>query len=205
MKYSIGIVMLVILLCIPLFSCTTPKEESIEQTGTLSEASWGHFYNNFGEMYSDSFVDAVVLGEITRVVSVQTEPPPKAASGSLHLAFTDFEFKIERTLKGKEAVLIILHQTGAEGDFEIQDDPLFKIGEKYILFLHKYEEGKYFVTGGPQGRFKIIVDKVYSMNYILPPESYVPSVGLDTNAIDLGTFVDEVQNNRNTLPSSRGS
>jgi hypothetical protein len=197
---TLGTILLGTLLSLSTLSCAATDEESIEQVSTESEASWGHFYNNFREMFSDSFVDAVVFGEISRVVSVQIEPSPKAASGSLHLAFTDFEFKIERTLKGKEAGMIILHQTGAEGDFEIHDDPLFKIGEKYVLFLHKYEEGKYFVTGGPQGRFKVIGDKVYSMNYALPPENYVPSVGLDTNAIDLGTFVDEVQNIQNTLP-----
>jgi hypothetical protein len=144
-------------------------------------------------MYNDSFVDTVVIGKITRILSVISEPPPKAASGSLHLAFTDFEFSIERTLKGKEAGNITIHQTGASGEFEIRDDPLFLEGEKYVLFLHKYEEGRYFVTGGPQGRFKILGDKVYSMNYFLPPNTYFPPLELDTNARDLYTFVEEIK------------
>jgi hypothetical protein len=154
----VSIVLLGLLLSISALSCAATDEESIKQStkqvDTVSEASWAQYYSNFKEMASDSFVNAVVVGEITRVISVQTEPPPKAASGLLHLAFTDFEFKIERTIKGKEASLIIIHQTGAEGDFEIQDDPLFKVSEKYILFLHEYEVRNRWASGQVQDNRK---------------------------------------------------
>ncbi len=197
---NICFISLLLLLSFSLLSCVPTNDKSISPSNTINEASWGQSYNNLNEMYNDSFVDTVLIGKITRILTVITEPPPKAASGSLHLAFTDFEFCIERTLKGKEAGNITIHQTGASGEFEIRDDPLFQVGEQYLLFLHKYEEGRYFVTGGPQGRFKILGDKVYSMNYFLPPNTYFPPVALDTNARDLSTFIEEIKPTNNILP-----
>ncbi|MFL6116488.1 MAG: hypothetical protein ACJ786_34795, partial [Catenulispora sp.] len=34
------------------------------------------------------------------------------------------------------------------------EDPVFTVGEAATLFLHEYEPGKYYVIGGPNGRFK---------------------------------------------------
>jgi hypothetical protein len=49
---------------------------------------------------------------------------------------------------------------------ELKDDPLFQSGDSYVLFLREWEPGKYNVVGGPQGGFKIVNGKIYSMNYL---------------------------------------
>src|SRR5487761_1710802 len=41
---------------------------------------------------------------------------------------------------------------------QIADDPLFKVGERVVLFLHEYSPGRYFVVGGPSGRFELQAD-----------------------------------------------
>lgn len=52
----------------------------------------------------------------------------------------------------------MLHQTGINVNdkiVEIDDDPLFNVGEESVLFLHQYEPGKFFVLSGPFGRFTV--------------------------------------------------
>jgi hypothetical protein len=95
-------------------------------------------------------------------------------------------------MKGEDIKEVVITQTGADGKDEIKDDPLFKSGEGYLLFLHEYEPGKYFVTGGPQGRYKIIGGKVYSMNHLLPSETYFPPEGLNMDGVLINDFVESI-------------
>ena len=81
------------------------------------------------------------------------------------------------------------HQTGAQGKQEITDDPVFIVEDKYILFLHEYEDGKYFVERGPQGRFMVVNEKVYSMNNILLKAA---PVALDVNNLDMNSFINSI-------------
>jgi hypothetical protein len=42
--------------------------------------------------------------------------------------------------------------------FEVRDDSQLRTGEQVVLFLKEYGPGRFFVVGGPQGRFEISRD-----------------------------------------------
>lgn len=78
------------------------------------------------------------------------------------LLFTDFSFRVSRGYRGdaRDGQDIVVRQTGgiqADGiAVEMRDDPLFAEGVEYLLFLKQDPAtGKYFVAGGPDGRFVI--------------------------------------------------
>jgi hypothetical protein len=129
------------------------------ETNTLSEAggsaSYPSSYDNFAELFAAS--DMVALGTVDRVIEVIPQ------QGSLF--FTRFVFKTERIYKGGEPGEIILSITGApdKPGSDLPEDPLFHPGERWVLFLHEFDEGLYYDLG-PWGRYQIIDGKVYSMN-----------------------------------------
>jgi len=45
---------------------------------------------------------------------------------------------------------------------EVEDDPLFRVGETMVLFLREYAPGPFYVIGGPTGRFEVIHGTVVS-------------------------------------------
>jgi hypothetical protein len=44
--------------------------------------------------------------------------------------------------------------------YQVDDDPLFHVGDRAVLFFTEYGPGKYRVTGGPTGRFGIVGGQV---------------------------------------------
>jgi len=113
------------------------------------DASWAGAYPSYEEMTQHA--DAVVRGHV--VAENGSEVSPQAAS----LVYTNFEFQVDKWIAGPPAAKgILLHQMGGSHGLtssEIRDDPPLRVGEKDILFLKMYEPGKYFVLGGPTGRF----------------------------------------------------
>ncbi len=49
---------------------------------------------------------------------------------------------------------------------ELSDDPLMSIGDSFLVFARKNDDGTYTVLSGPQGRFVIEDDCVYSLNAV---------------------------------------
>ena len=70
-------------------------------------------------------------------------------------------------LKVQAANQIVIYQTGTPDKPEtgIMDDPLFNIGDKYLLFLESNEPDTYCYYG-PECRYLIATDKVYSINHV---------------------------------------
>jgi hypothetical protein len=74
---------------------------------------------------------------------------------------------------------------------DIEAEPLFLPGDRYLLFLKKTSTGSY--SFHPQGRFFIWHNKVYSMHYILSGIETLPPVpGLNCNGDDLGIIEDKI-------------
>jgi len=120
--------------------------------------SWAQQYRSLADLKAHS--DVAVEGTITRA----TQEP---GASTTNIPFTDFQFTVAATLydpghraaatAGTPATLTI-HQTGGVVNdelFQFEDDPLFKVGEKCVLFLHEYATGRYMVIGGPTGRFAV--------------------------------------------------
>lgn len=117
-------------------------------------ASWAGSAHDLQSLKRDA--DLSVEGTITKVSGVTTD------QGGI--VFTDFVLAVTTTLldpgrRVKSAnTTIIIHQTGGMVGstlFQMEDDPLFQVGEQAILFLHEYSPGYYFVLSGPVGRFVV--------------------------------------------------
>jgi len=115
-------------------------------------ASWAITYNDLKSLKQAA--DLGVIGAITKASAVTTDQ-------SKHV-FTDFVFTVKTTLldpgRRLSGASIIVHQTGGVVGstlYQMEDDPLFEIGEQAVLFLHEYSPGHYFVVGGPSGRFVV--------------------------------------------------
>lgn len=157
----------------------------------MAEVSWAKSYANIEDLSAEA--DLIAVGTVKGVVGVTSDVIGEDRWGPIILYFTDFAFSVERVLKGPRDVgEVMIHQTGAADEWEIRDDPLLKPGDNYVLFLHEYETEKYFILGGPQGRFQIIANKVFSMNNILSPDIVSLSMGLDVKGVGKVSFLDSV-------------
>ena len=139
-------------------SASSPQTSAAPKLVSI-DASWAEYYHSMSALKAHS--DVAVEGTITKA-SVE----PRASSTDV--PYTDFQFTVGSTLldprhkiaaatAAKPAVLTI-HQTGGTVDdttFQVDDDPLFKVGQKYVLFLQEYSPGHYKVAGGPTGRFTV--------------------------------------------------
>jgi hypothetical protein len=168
-------------------SCKSEKLYPYETDSVKpAQASWAKSYNNLSELCFDT--ELVVIGVIDSVSEV--------IQANDHLYFTNFRFRIDTTLKGDTSKEIVIHQVGASDKTwtEIADDPLFHVGEKYLLFLKSNNPGIYFHPG-PWGRYQIKDSKVYSLNHLLKGNEYTAPTNLDFNGVEVKEFVLDVQEN----------
>ena len=142
-----------------------------------AHASWAEGYTNLNDMVTAS--QLIIIGSVERINQTVQE--------SEHLYATYFTFQIEKVLKGKENGEIVIYQTGTYDKpwTVIVDNPLFQVGEKYLLFLDNNTPGIYILLGGPVGRYKIINNKVYSMNYVLQNDEYAAPEELNFNGVEV--------------------
>lgn len=115
-------------------------------------ASWATLYHDLKSLKQSA--DLGVVGTISTVSAVSTD------EGGI--VYTDFVFAVKTTLLDPKHRLnstnLLIHQTGGMVGstlYQMEDDPLFQIGEQAVLFLHEYSTGHYLVIGGPSGRFRV--------------------------------------------------
>lgn len=144
-----------------------------------ADASWGDYYDNIPAMAAAS--DAVVIG---RVVAGRTSVNDQG------ITHTDFELQVQRTLKGAPTAnsSIVVYQTGGPAVngyiTEIEDDPLFKKGAIYLLFLTYYApKQQYSVIGGPDGRFVVDGGKIEALSRAYPGR-HIVDTGISGLTID---------------------
>lgn len=143
--------------------------------------SWTRLYNDIKSLKHDS--DVAVSGTITGISNT---------TSSQDLVMTDFTFQIRKTLwdphKRINGTSLIVQQEGGVTNntrYVAEDDPLFRVGEEAVLFLHEFSPGNYFVVGGPSGRFLIQGEIVKPINN--------EGVSLPSNLSE-STFYTEIQN-----------
>lgn len=138
------------------------------------QVSWAYAYGSFEELSKAS--DLIAVGRIEKIDSVTSVPVGlKTEEGEPRIYFTQYLFKIETVLKGEKVEQVIVNQTGAGNEQIVTDDPLYSVGETYVMFLREYEPGKYYTLGGPQGRY-LIGDEgtISSMNRIYADQVIIP-------------------------------
>lgn len=139
---------------------------------TIIDVSWARGYGSLKELAISPYTTVVVKGVVIGAESyVETLREPTLGPG---LVFTDYVLEVQLVLKGslKVSDTITIHQTGGTvGGYTmvVWDDPPLHVGDTLVLFLHEYEPGKYFIEGGPQGRFTIRDGSVYSLGEIHAP------------------------------------
>lgn len=123
------------------------------------QTSWAIGFDNLDDLVAYS--DAIVVGVIDKALDVGDSSPR-------------WSLRVEKVLKGKDTSDLIVRQ----------DDPPFLPGERYLLFLREGNSGTYFIFAHGS-RYSIWDNKVYSMNYILPPGVEYAPPGLDYDGINL--------------------
>ena len=155
---------------------------------TISEASWAHYYKSVDELYTRA--DLVILCEVSSSISYYE----KASIFGEKDISTNYTMKILEVYKGTpENKNIIVHQTGGKLGNKvhyISDDPLID-HEKMILFLRRYHYSQYAILGGPQGRYIIRNDNVYSIGEVNSKASGTTD-HLSTQGLTIDLFINNL-------------
>ncbi len=187
---------LIFVLLFAISSCNNSSEHS------KGQASWARSFYSLNQLSTDSDIDMIAIGTIDRVVEVTNFSPIPWHPDYM----TKFAFTVDTILKGEYIKEIVVPQLGApdKPGSDVGEDPLFKIGEKYVLFLSKvvYSD-TYHPAGeelypntynypGPWGRYIISNNKIYSLNNITTYSGTYYEPGLDFNGVPLSTFMREI-------------
>ncbi len=117
------------------------------------EASWAEYYDSVASLKAHG--DLAVVGTVSTIApTVQPERGP---------VFSMVTLTVERTLWTRSSstatpATVTFEETGGTYNgvtFEIEDDPLYNVGDRVVMFFTEYSPGKYRVTGGPTGRFTV--------------------------------------------------
>lgn len=155
--------------------------------GPSVSASYVSSFQDMGELCNSS--DVIVIGTVERVIDVV-----RADYGPDYIYDARSAFRVDKVLKGKidkEIVLTKMALKDKNGWLEGSNvDPPFEAGEQWILFL---SADMSYNNLGPWGRYKIIDDKVYSMNRVANDNNAYgggqPDFKLDFNGVPLSDFI----------------
>ena len=149
-------------------------------------ADWAYGYYSISEMYEES--DLIIRGVIRR--SSQRFGLDTISPGNLE---TMHEIGVKIVIKGGySGISVFLSQMGGRymlfKVLELDDYPLFKIGDEVILFLKKGRDYDYRSIGGPQGSYKVINGKVYSiLESVNKDKFWSPNIRGNGTDVDLFT------------------
>lgn len=121
------------------------------------KASWAYNYGSVRDLAENCDLAAYV--KIIEMEAVKDSPIPQ----------TVYTAELLESLFGKEEKSVRIVMTGKIDDnekkiYEIEDDPLMKPGDEFFVFARGNEDGTYTILSGPQGRFEIIDNMVFSLN-----------------------------------------
>ncbi len=154
------------------------------------QASWSYAYSDVQELADKS--DLIIKGKVISSVTLENE------FSNNDLIFTSHTVEVIEVVKGYvETKNIEIYQTGGETKnvfSSVVDDPLFKEGDIMVLFLRKSDTvvNRYIVLGGPQGRFMVNDDAVYSMSEYLDQSDSITS-RMKTNGISYADFINQIK------------
>ncbi len=142
-KLSVTIFSIIAVVAIVGFLIVSNKEQ--KQTMYL-EASWAEYFEDIDSLCENSDIIAIV-----KPTSVNKQ------GSSLGFPTIDFNADVVDLIYGNEELKqVVITQTGGYTDdtiYEIADDPLLEIGQKYLIFGRFNDMGTVTILGGPQGRF----------------------------------------------------
>ena len=142
-----------------LTACKSPLESQPEKETeliTTLHASWGYNYRDVEELTENS--DYIAIVNVKESESFYYEILPK----------TLYTVETTQSIYGETDDVQLVFTGGVFEDktVELSDDPLMSIGDSLLAFARKNDDGTYTVLSGPQGRFVIEDDCVYSLNAV---------------------------------------
>jgi len=146
MKLDVALISLSVLLMVSLTACKTEGNSPTDNSTGASQASIAEYYKDFDSLSQTS--DAIVIGKVTQI-AYQKENTIR----------TYYIFAVSQKLKGEAGDVILMV------DYFL---PLPIVGEQYVLFIKLSPTGTFFILGADQGRYKLVNDRVYSMDFVAP-------------------------------------
>jgi hypothetical protein len=152
-------------------------------------ASWAVGYNSVDDLTNAS--DFIGLIEVVDVKSVEPIMSDLEGERGFTLYLTTYSAKIldDVLLSGKEIIEVVM--TGKRGVFQIENDPLMSVGEKWFIFARENADCTYAILSGPNGRF------VYDEEN-LSLTSMNSEVGVQLHGANMYTVRDEIISCRRT-------
>lgn len=168
-------VVLISLLAIFVSGCAgnSGQNTQISPTVVTMDASWHMRYTNVRSAKQDPDVNLIISGTVASLKPAQQNGP---------IVTTDAIFNISRVAWNPHklsvnSTLTVSTLGGTIGNtrYEVDDLPLFQVGEREILFLHfDSKAGRAEALGGPSGRLLVqngIVKPLNSEGMDVPPNT----------------------------------
>jgi len=176
-KLIISVLLTAFIIAGTCFSLTS--QSTYKNTKVYAAASWYYGYGNLKELVKESDIIAIVrIGD--KVEEWEQNNIPLTTYNAIVID------PIVNSIKGENIGITITGINNGKSHFEIMDDPLFQMGEEFLIFARKNDWGTYTILGGPQGRFKHQNGKLYSMKHVTNK--------VNTGLIDIdGESVDKVK------------
>ncbi len=111
------------------------------------------------ELSFDDLVKQADLVYLGRVANVQSQWQNSASGKAI---VTNVEFAVERVFKGqpiKQTTLRFLGGTIGDVSLDVEDGPIFKVGERDVLFVRADVKAANPLVGGAQGRYRVTNNK----------------------------------------------
>ncbi len=171
-----------------LTACKSPLESQPEKETeliTTLHASWGYNYRDVEELTENS--DYIAIVNVKDSKSFYYEILPK----------TLYTVETTQSIYGETDDVQLVFTGGVFEDktVELSDDPLMSIGDSFLVFARKNDDGTYTVLSGPQGRFVIEDDCVYSLNAVDKQSRSVnrSSSNIMVDGVPLDDFIESVE------------
>ncbi len=136
--------------------CSSKTDSEQYQKVTMF-ASWSYGYASIEEMAKTSDIVAIV-----KITGTESKP-----DSGIH--FTNYIADVKQLIRGNDEKEITIYMTGGIDEeqkviYELGDDPLMQIGDEFLIFARKNQDGTYTILSGPQGRYEVKDNCVYPLN-----------------------------------------
>lgn len=147
----IAFALLLTILSVALAGCAhTTEYEKVSMS-----ASWAYNYKDVKELAQSSDLIALISIEGSRL------------DDTSDITQTIYQAAVKEQLYGEPVKEVDIVMTGGivgNTIYEIEDDPLMKERDEFLIFARKNADDTYTILSGPQGRFVIQDHSVYSLN-----------------------------------------
>ena len=163
------------------------NKENVPKNKEYLSASWVYNYSDLEEMTKDS--DMIALVREDKLLETYEEGG---------LPFSEYQMQVIEPILGvnqNEEITILM--TGGEVEdyiLEVEDDPLIRDGEEFLVFCKQNKDGTFRVVSGPQGRMVYEDGKLSSLNTensnARKTNVYM---NIHINNVDAETLIDEIK------------